>query len=170
MSAGVFCDFSSAFCSSEKPDLQEIGLDHIFEGVSFFAESCGDGVDTGWAAFIDVDQRPEEGPVQFIEAQCINLLHFKGFFNDVDIKGARALDLGIVADTFQESVCDPRRPARAGCNQFERAIGAMELEKLCGPFQNCRKLLGTIELQVIEHSESTSKRGAEQSGPCGCTD
>ena len=55
--AGLLCDFSSPPCSAEKADLQKIRLDHVLKRVPLFAECGSNGIDTGWAAIIDLDQR-----------------------------------------------------------------------------------------------------------------
>lgn len=68
MLAGLFGDFSSSFGSAEESDLEEVGFDDVFEGVSFFAECCGYCFYTGGAAVVDVDQGTQDGPVQFIQA------------------------------------------------------------------------------------------------------
>jgi len=86
--AGVRCDFSSSFCSSQKALLQQVWFDDVFKGVPFLAERCGDSVDAGRASVIYFCQSVEEISIKFVKAERVNLLHFECVFDDFFAKNA----------------------------------------------------------------------------------
>jgi len=74
---GVGGDASGAG-AGEEADLEEEGFDDVFEGVSFFAEGGGEGVDAGGAAVVGDDEGFEEVAVELVEAEGVDFFDFEG--------------------------------------------------------------------------------------------
>ena len=91
--------------------LDQIRLDHVFDGVALFADAGGDVVQADRAAVKAVDHRFEQFAVHQIEAFGVHVEHDQGFLGNALVNGAVTFDIGIVAHAAQQTVGNARRAA-----------------------------------------------------------
>lgn len=90
----------------EEPDLEEVGLDDVFERAGVLVHGGGDGVETDGSAVVDGRDGAEVCAVEFVEAEVVDAFESEGLLDDFRRDGAVAADLGVVACSAEEAVCD----------------------------------------------------------------
>ena len=118
--------------SGDEADLEEIGLDDVFEGVALFAEGGGKGLDASGAAVVGGDEAGEKGAVEVVEAQVVDLFDLQGGGGKFAGGPALAMDLGVVADAAEQTVGDAGRASRAAGQSGQDLIAAFDMQHAGG--------------------------------------
>src|SRR5450830_1940883 len=101
--------------------LDQVGFQHVFDGVALFADGRGQIVEADRAAIEFEQHRFEQLAVHHIETDWINIKHHQCGVGSRLRDLAVALDLGIVPHTAQQSIGDARRAA-AALGDFQRTF------------------------------------------------
>ena len=102
---------SPARCPLDKSCLDQKRLINVFDGILFFADGSGQGLDPDGSAGKFVDQREQQHRIHFVEPEPVHFEHEQGFVGQPPGDRAVAFDLGVVAHPAQQAVGDARRAA-----------------------------------------------------------
>ena len=64
--------------ADDEAGLQQERLDHVFESVTLLAHGGGQCFDARRASLVDFDERGEKRPVEFVQAERVDLLDLQG--------------------------------------------------------------------------------------------
>src|SRR5690554_3390689 len=102
--------------------LDQVGFDHVFDGVAFFANGGRQAVYTHGATVKLVDNGFKQFAVHQVKTVRIDLEHGQRRLGNISRDGAVGLDLGIVAHAAQKAVGNTGG-APGATGDFDRAVG-----------------------------------------------
>ena len=94
--------------------LDQVRLKYILYRAALFADGGGDTLDADGATIELFDNRPQQAPVQRIEAVRIDLQHVHGGFRHLSSHYAIAFDLCKVTHPAQQAIRNARRATSTG--------------------------------------------------------
>ena len=147
--------------------LDQVGLDHVLDGVALLADAGRDVVQAHRAAVEAVDHGFEQLAVHDVEALRVDVQHGQRLVRDVLRDVARALDVGVVAHAAQQAVGDARRAARAPRDLDAALFVHRRLEQAGAALDDARQLLGRVELQPRDDAEAVAQRIGQHAGARG---
>ena len=93
--------------------LDEIGLEHILDGLGILADRMREVLQTDGAAREFLDHGEEQLAVHDVEPERVDIEHLERGFGDALRDAAVGFHLGVIAHAAQQAVGDARRAARA---------------------------------------------------------
>ena len=102
----------------QEAKLQQVGLDHIHDGVGLLADAGGQRVEPNGPAVELVDQRVEHAAVQVVQPQFVNLEQRQRLVRHLGGDAAIGAHLGIVAQAPQQAQRHTRGAAGAAGNRL----------------------------------------------------
>ncbi len=109
MVAGALGDHAPASGPSKEPELEQVGLDDIFESARVFIEGRGNGFESNRTAVVDVADGLEITAIELVESESIDPFERERVVDDLGRDLAVGADHGKVANATEETVCDARR-------------------------------------------------------------
>ena len=147
--------------------LDEVGLDHVFDGVAGLADGGGQVVQPHRPAVEAVHQGLQQLAVHQVKAHGVHVQQGQSLSGGVAGDAAIAFDLGPVAHAAQQAVGDARRAAGAP-GDFQRAFvvdgGAQQVG---GAADDALQLVGRVELQAGRDAEAVPQRVGEHASAGG---
>ncbi len=147
--------------------LDQVGLDHVLDGVAFLADRSGHVVQAHRPAVETVDHRLQQLAVHDVEAQRVDVEHGQCLLRDLVVDAARALDVGVVAHAAQQAVGDAGRAARAARDLAGAPVVDRRLQQPRAAMHDARQLLGRVELQPRDDAEAVAQRIGQHAGARG---
>ena len=112
---------AAALGAIEQAQLHQVRLVNLLDGIFFFAERSGDGIQAHGAAGKFLDDREHEIAVHFVEAVFIDAEPVERFAGDVGGDAALRAHFGEVAHAAQQAIGDARSAAAAARHLFGAA-------------------------------------------------
>jgi len=159
------CD-PPARCSVEEADLHEIRLINILDCIHFLVDGSRQGADTYRPSVVLFQYGKHQFPVDFVKAVDVDVHHGKGVHGDLAGDLPFRLDLGVVSNTPEQTICDPRRPPAPGRQLLGAFFVYDDAQNIGGLLDDDRQLTGSIEVQPVNYAETGPERGREKPGSC----
>ena len=103
-------------------------LDNGFHRLGFFAHGDGQRTQPHWSTLETIEERFKDGSVESIQPTSINVKQIESRLSARE--GVRpAVDIGVVANAPEETICDSRGPATAPRNLCQRQGREVERQK-----------------------------------------
>lgn len=160
------CD-AAARRAIEEAVLDEEWLVDFLEGVLFFGEGGGEGVQTDRASVVFFDDGHKQAAVELVEAVGVHFEHFESVFGGGAVDFAGASDLGVVADATQEAVGDARGSAGAHGDLGGSVLIDGDVDDVSGALNDISQVVVRIELKAQKDSETGAERRGQQAGARG---
>lgn len=149
----------------QKPNLQQVRLDDIFERSRIFVQRRRDGFEADGAAFVGGGDGAEVGAVEVIQAEVVYGFEFERGLDARGCDGALGFDLGVVADAAEEAVGDSGCAAGAGGDEAQGFItGVLDVQEGATAAEDGEELFGGVVLEVVDDAEARSEGGREKTG------
>ncbi len=137
--------------------LDEVGFDHVFDGVALFANGGGQIVQPHRPAVETVHHRFEQLAVHHVETQRIDVEHAQCGIGHFGADSPRSFHVGIVAHPAQQAVGDARSAAGAAGN-LGRAVRVDDRTEQLGRTQHdASQFLGGIKLQPGDDAKAVAQ-------------
>src|SRR5437773_4498028 len=78
--------------------------------------------------------------------------------------------LGVIANPFQQPICDARRAAASFRDLVASFVRDRRIENLSGPADDVLHFRHRVEVQPMDHTETRTQRCSNQTGARGCAD
>ena len=157
--------------SGEEADLEEVGFDDVFEGAGVFVHGGGDGFEADGSTFVDGADGFEEAAVEVVEAQGVDGFEGEGAFDGFDAHDAFGFDLGEVADSSEQPVCDSGGAASAVGDHVQRGgFGGFDAEEFATALEDAEEFGLRVVLEVVDDAEARAQWGGEQACAGGGAD
>ena len=145
--------------------MQQIRLDHIHDGVGFFANRSRDGVQSYRAPVIFLDDSSQHAAVDIVQPKRIDLQQIERFLRYLARDRPISAHLGIVTYAAQQSQGDTRRATRAMTHFFDPALIAGNLQHIRSAPDDSLHGIQIIVIQSINRSEPGPQRSRDQRQP-----
>ena len=170
MAVAAFGGDAAARGALEEALLDEVGLDHVFDGVGAFADGGGDVIEADGAARKFVQHGFEEFAVHHVEAFVVYIEHLQGGIGQGGIHAAVAFHFGVVAHAAQQAVGDARGAA-AAAGDFECAVvGQAHLQQGGGAGNDGGEVGAAVKLEAGDDAEAVAQGIGEHTGAGGGAD
>ena len=150
--------------------LNQVRLDHVFNGVALFANAGGNVVQADRAAIEAVNHGLQQFAVHQVKALRVDIEHGQGLVRHVLGDAPVAFDLGIVAHPAQQAVGNAGRAARAA-RDFKAAFHIDGRGQQAGAaHDNALQLFGGVKLQARHNAKTVAQRVGQHAGSGGRAD
>jgi len=164
------CGESASGGPIEEAELHKIGLVDIGDGVRFFADRGGDGVQSDRTAIVLFNNGVQHLVVDFIQPDGIDLELGKRGGGYILGYGTVSDYLSVVTDTFEEAVGDAGGAAGAAGDFPQSLFVGGHLKNLCGALEDCLQRSMVIEIEAVNGTETVAQRSAEEGVAGGSAD
>lgn len=158
-------DDASAGRAAEKTNLDEVGFDHVFDRVHFFAGDRGNGLESGGPTFEFIDDSLEDDAISGLQSQPINFKQGQGLTGDFATDDAIVMYFGIVPDAFQDAVGDAGRAATGPSNFTRAEFVERDAEDTGRTPDNSFDFVSRVELKPVNGTEAIAKGIGERPEP-----
>ena len=100
----------------------------------------------------------------------VDFEHFEGFGGGRVVDNAVAVDVGVVADTFEEAVGDAGRETGAAAEEFGGFGADFSVEDFGGTVDDLGDFGFLVEFETVDVAEAIAERGGERAGASGSAD
>ena len=149
--------------------LDQVGFDHVLNGLALFANARRNVVQPNRAAVKAVNDCFEQFAVHQIEPLGVDIEHGQGSVGNIQRDLPRAFDISIVAHPAQQPVGNARRAARAPRNLKAARIIGGHMEQAGAAAHDARQLFGGVELQPRHDAKAVAQRVGQHAGAGGGT-
>jgi hypothetical protein len=150
--------------------LDQVGFQHVLDGVARFADGGGEVVHADRAAAEFFQHGAEQLAVHDIEAEVVDVEHGQRRVGDGARDLAVGLDLGEVAHAAQQAVGNARRAARA-LGDFHRAVlDDVAVQQVRRAAHDQAEFFRRVELQPGDDAEAVAQRVGQHAGARGGAD
>ena len=158
MRVGVARSNASAGRALEEPDLHQVRLVDIHNGVRLFRNRRCDRLDTNRPAVVLLDDRAEHFVVDIIEAEVVDVQADHRLLSDRRRDLPISAHLRVVPHAAKQAVCHARRPPRTSRNLLRAVVFGGHLQDLgvATDDRGDRRLV--VEIQPVNGPEAVTQR------------
>ena len=133
--------------------LDEIGFVNILEGGFLLPDGRRQIVYSHRTALELVDERQQNRPIHLIESPMINLQQGQGRQGHLPVYQSPGLNLGLIPDTAEKAVGDPRGSPGAACHLLRPLLVDLHSQDLRRSPDDHRQFLGIVKIEPEAHPE-----------------
>ncbi len=160
-----FAQHASAAGAEDQAFLNQVGLDHVFQGIARLGQGGGERLDPNRAAGMVFGDAAQVAAVHRVQAQPINLQPVQRGVGDSAIDRRIALNRGEVAHPAQQAAGDPRCPARTAGDLGGTFPGEVKTEQAGAAGDDLAQFLRGVEHQPQRDAEPVAQRRGQQARP-----
>src|SRR5919106_6460871 len=154
----------------QQPGVDQERFGHLLDGLAFFADGHRQRAQPDWATGKTPAQRVQDGPVEPVEADVVDLVDGQRGTRDVAVDHSVRTDLGEVTHPPQQTVRNPRCATRSS-GDLLRAVRAQGYAEQPGRTDEDLLELGwLVEVETAGEPEPVAQRAWQQTGPGGGSD
>ena len=112
----------------------------------------------------------QDGTVQTIQAQLVNLVEVQGGSSDLWGDGCLGMDVGVVTYPTQQSVGDTWCASGTAGDGRRGALGQVNPQHLGGPLDDVGQVTSVVVVELGREPEPVTQWPGQQSGPGRCPD
>lgn len=86
----------------------EVGLADLFQSRAFLSDSNGDAPEPDRTSAVDLHEGSQNGPVQLVQADCIDFVHSQRGISQFQCDPTIALDLGVISHAAKKAIGNAR--------------------------------------------------------------
>jgi hypothetical protein len=156
--------------TGEEADPDQERLGDLLHGLPLLPHGDGQGGDADGSAPEVPAQHLDDGAVEGVEPQLVDLVQLEAAAGHVVGDHAVGLDLGVVADPAEQPVGDARRAARPRGDLRGALVGQVDAEQAGRAVHDAVEVGGLVVLQPGGEPEPVAQRARQQPGAGGGAD
>lgn len=150
--------------------LDQVRLDHVFDGIGRFADGGGEIVQPDRATAEFFQNCAEQLAIHEVKAEGVDIEHAQRGIRHGEGDVSFRLDFGIIAHPAQQAVGDAGRAARTAGDLQRTTVVDADFEQACRAADDERQLVGAVEFEPLHDAETIAQRIGEHAGAGGGAD
>ena len=151
--------------AGDEAQLNEIGLDHILDGVAWLGETRGKRLHPHWAPAVKVGDHRQVSPVHRVEAKAVDLEPRQRSVRDRGIDRVRTSRMGEVPHSAEEPSGNTRRSPRPPRNLARPIVAEIHPKQPSRTMDHLLQLSDGVEVESDWNPKAVTKRSRQESLP-----